>query len=75
MTGSMTGPMAGYPPAPEPLPRRRPGTHLASELKAVAYGAQPGPGRPGAAWPVRAAYTPPSPDVLLRLLDGLRNLT
>ena len=70
----MTGPRAGYPSVPEPLPRRRPGTHLASELKAAAVAVPPDPGRLGAAWPVRVGYTAPPADVLHRLLEGLRNL-
>jgi hypothetical protein len=64
------------PGAPEPLPRRRPGTHLASELRAAreALQAELGTSVPRPAPPVPASYTPPPPDVLHRLLDGLRNL-
>jgi hypothetical protein len=65
------------PGVPEPLPRRRPGTHLASELRAAreAVEAQLGTSVPRTTLPVPAArYTPPPPDVLHRLLDGLRNL-
>jgi hypothetical protein len=64
------------PDGPEPLPLRRPGTHLASELAAARAGgaAQPGTWVPSPAPPVPASYTPPPPDVLHRLLDGLRNL-
>ena len=66
--------MLPAPGVPEPLPRRRPGTHLASELNAARHEAQPGAGgrRPAPYVPPR--YTPPPPDVLHRLLDGLRNL-
>jgi hypothetical protein len=62
------------PGGPEPLPRRQPGTHLAPQLRASAREAQSGT---GPAWPARpapASFTPPPPDVLHRLLDGLRNL-
>lgn len=62
------------PGVPEPLPRRRPGTHLASELSAARDELQPGTGMPRATGPVPGSYTPPPPDVLHRLLDGLRNL-
>jgi Domain of unknown function (DUF4388) len=64
--------MLSAPGVPEPLPRRRPGIHLAKELRAAA--AQSGVAVPRPAQAVPASYTPPSPDVLLRLLDGLRNL-
>jgi uncharacterized protein DUF4388 len=64
--------MLPAPGVPEPLPRRRPGTHLASELSAAAT--QPGVAVPRPAPLVPASYTPPPPDVLYRLLDGLRNL-
>jgi hypothetical protein len=68
--------MLPAPGAPEPLPRRRPGTHLASELRAAreALQAELGAGVPRATPPIPASYTPPPPDVLHRLLDGLRNL-
>ena len=68
--------MLPTPGGPERLPRRRPGTHLASELAAARAGgaAQPGTWVPSPAPPVPASYTPPPPDVLHRLLDGLRNL-
>jgi len=59
--------------AAEPLPRRRPGTHLASELRMAA--AQPDTDVFRPAPPAPASYAPPPPDVLHRLLDGLRNLT
>jgi hypothetical protein len=62
------------PGVPEPLPRRRPGTHLASELSAAGNEMQPGTRMPRATGPVPGSYTPPPPDVLHRLLDGLRNL-
>ncbi len=62
------------PGVPEPLPRRRPGTHLASELSAARDEVQPGAGGPRPALPVPPRYSPPPPDVLHRLLDGLRNL-
>ena len=62
------------PGVPEPLPRRCPGTHLASELSAARDKVQPGTGMPRATGPVPGSYTPPPPDVLHRLLDGLRNL-
>lgn len=64
--------MLPAPGVPEPLPRRRPGTHLASELSAAAT--RPGVGVPRPARLVPASYTPPPPEVLHRLLDGLRNL-
>ena len=67
--------MLAAPGAPEPLPRRRPGTHLAAALSAAREEVQPGTAVPGPAPPVPASYTPPPPDVLHRLLDGLRNLT
>jgi hypothetical protein len=69
--------MLSAPGVPEPLPRRRPGAHLASELRAAreAVEAQLGTSVPRTTLPVPAArYTPPPPDVLHRLLDGLRNL-
>jgi hypothetical protein len=68
--------MLPAPGAPEPLPRRRPGTHLASELRAAreALQAELGTGVPRTTPPIPASYTPPPPDVLHRLLDGLRNL-
>jgi hypothetical protein len=62
------------PEAPEPLPRRRPGTHLASELSAARDEIQAGAGGPWPALPIPPTYSPPPPDVLHRLLDGLRNL-
>jgi Domain of unknown function (DUF4388) len=62
------------PGVPEPLPRRRPGTHLASELSAARDQVQPGAGGTRPALPVPPRYSPPPPDVLHRLLDGLRNL-
>jgi hypothetical protein len=62
------------PGAHEPLPRRRPGTHLASELSAARDEVQPGARGPRPALPVPPRYSPPPPDVLHRLLDGLRNL-
>lgn len=64
------------PGAPEPLPRRRPGAHLVAELRSAreAAEAQLGTALPRPALPVPARYTPPPPDVLHRLLDGLRNL-
>jgi hypothetical protein len=65
--------MLPAPGVPEPLPRRRPGTHLARELSAAA--ARSGAAAPRPVLPVAASYTPPPPDVLHRLLDGLRNLT
>ena len=66
--------MLPVPGVPEPLPRRRPGTHLASELSAARDEVQSGTGMPRATGPVPGSYTPPPPDVLHRLLDGLRNL-
>lgn len=68
--------MLPAPGVPEPLPRRRPGTHLAGELLAAreALETQQGIRVPRAAPPVPARYTPPPPDVLHRLLVGLRNL-
>jgi len=63
--------MLPAPGVPEPLPRRRPGTHLAKELRAAA---DPGAAVPRPAPPIPGSYPPPSPDVLHRLLDGLRNL-
>lgn len=56
------------------LPRRRPGAHLASELSAAGDEAQPGASGRRPAPPVAPRYSPPSPDILHRLLEGLRNL-
>jgi len=67
--------MLAAPGAPEPLPRRRPGTHLAAALRAAREEVQPGTAVSRPAPPVPASYTPVPPDVLHRLLDGLRNLT
>ena len=67
--------MLAAPGAPEPLPRRRPGIHLAAALSAARDEVQPGTAVPRPAPPVPASYTPPPPDVLHRLLDGLRDLT
>jgi uncharacterized protein DUF4388 len=75
--GSKPGSEPDMLPAPgalEQLPRRRPGTHLASELAMACDEAQPGAGRRRPAPYVPATYTPPPPDVLHRLLEGLRNL-
>lgn len=79
--GAAAGPMAGAaaaklpaPDGPEPLPRRQPGTHLAPQLRASLGEAQPGTRPAWPAPPAPARFTPPPPDVLHRLLDGLRNL-
>lgn len=76
-----SGAAGAAPGGPEPLPRRRPGTHLASELNAAAGEAQPGIWVAGPAWsagpgwPGQPSWTPPPEDVLRRLLDGLRQLS
>ncbi len=67
--------MLPMPCMPEPLPRRQSGTHLASQLNEAAGQAQPGFGVAGSGWSAQPSFTPPPPDVLRRLLDGLRNLT
>lgn len=67
----------GMLPAPgvlRQLPRRRPGAHLASELRAAGDEAQPGAAGRRPALPDPPRYSPPSPDILHRLLVGLRNL-
>ena len=66
--------MLPAPGGPEPLPRRQPGTHLAPQLRASAGEAQPGTGPAWPEGPAPASFTLPPPDVLHRLLKGLRNL-
>ncbi len=78
--GGAADPAAGpaklpAPGVPEPLPRRQPGTHLARQLNAAAGEGQPGSGVAGSGWPAQPSFTPPPPDVLHRLLKGLRNLS
>ncbi len=78
--GGAADPAAGpamlpAPAVPEPLPRRQPGTHLARQLNAAAGEGQPGSGVAGSGWPAQPSFTPPPPDVLHRLLKGLRNLS